>query len=62
MALIDEPPGWRELQEKAQNERNPQKLMLLIDQINQLLTEWEKNQEVQPSSNSIANPSCFLRT
>ena len=40
--LGDEPQGWRRLQEEAQRERDPQKLALLIDQLNQLLDEQEK--------------------
>lgn len=41
-ALPEEPEGWRELQEKAQRERDPKKLAALIDKMNELLTEWEK--------------------
>jgi hypothetical protein len=37
--LFEEPAGWRELQEKAQNAR---KLIRIIDQLNALLTEHEK--------------------
>ena len=40
--LGDEPQGWRRLQEEAQRERDPQKLALLIDPLNQLLNEQEK--------------------
>lgn len=37
-----EPKGWRKLCEKAQRERNPQKLDAILKQVNQLLTEHEK--------------------
>jgi hypothetical protein len=36
------PEGWRELWEQAQNERDTSKLLQIIDEMNQLLTEWEK--------------------
>jgi hypothetical protein len=39
---FDEPAGWRELQEKAQNARDTRKLVRIIDQLNALLTEHEK--------------------
>ena len=39
---FEEPAGWRELQEKAQNERDTKKLIKIIDQMNALLTEHEK--------------------
>ena len=38
----NEPEGWRSLWERAQQEKDPQKLAELIDQLNQLLTEHEK--------------------
>ena len=38
----DEPKGWRQLQEKAQREKDPKKLAEIIEQLNQLLTEHEK--------------------
>ncbi len=37
-----EPEGWRSLQERARNERDPRKLEAIIAEMNQLLTEWEK--------------------
>ena len=37
-----EPEGWRELQERARNERDPRKLEAIIAEMNQLLTECEK--------------------
>lgn len=40
--VLDEPLGWRCLWERAQRERDPEKLAALIDQLNQLLTEHEK--------------------
>lgn len=37
-----EPEGWRELWEKAQRERDPQRLDTLIKRMNQMLSEHEK--------------------
>jgi hypothetical protein len=39
---LEEPPGWRELQERARRERDPEKLAAIIDEMNRLLTMWEK--------------------
>ena len=39
---FEEPAGWRELQEKAQNARDTKKLIRIIDQLNALLTEHER--------------------
>jgi hypothetical protein len=36
------PPGWAELQSKARHEKDPKKLARLIDEMNQLLSEYEK--------------------
>ena len=38
----EEPEGWRELQERARNERDPGKLEALIAEMNRLLSECEK--------------------
>jgi hypothetical protein len=40
--LPDEPEGRRKLWLKVQRERDPKKLVALIDQLNQLLSEEEK--------------------
>jgi hypothetical protein len=37
-----EPEGWRELQERARNERDPRKLEAIIAEMNRLLSECEK--------------------
>lgn len=37
-----EPEGWRKLWEKAQRERNPQKLDAIIKHVNRLLTAHER--------------------
>lgn len=39
---VDEPEGWRILWERAQREKDPEKLAKLIDEMNQLLSEHEK--------------------
>jgi hypothetical protein len=38
----EEPEGWRELQERARNERDPRKLEAIIAEMNRLLGECEK--------------------
>jgi hypothetical protein len=40
--IAEEPEGWRELQARAKNERNPKKLEAIIAEMNQLLTECER--------------------
>jgi len=37
-----EPEGWRQLQELARIEKDPKKLAAIIDKMNDLLTECEK--------------------
>jgi hypothetical protein len=40
--LPDEPKGWRILQAKAQQEKDPAKLASIIDQMNRLLDQHER--------------------
>ena len=40
--IFSEPEGWDELQERAQNERDPRKLEAIIAEMNALLSECEK--------------------
>jgi hypothetical protein len=40
--LYQEPNEWSVLQQKAQQHRNPRKLIKIIDQLNALLTAHEK--------------------
>jgi hypothetical protein len=40
--LDREPPGWRELQQKAQQQDDPAKLIEIIEQLNRLLAQHEK--------------------
>jgi len=40
--MEDEPKGWRVLQKRAHLEKDPKKLAELIDEMNQLLAEYEK--------------------
>ena len=39
-----EPPGWRELCAELRSEKDPSKVPALLDQINRLLTAFEKGQ------------------
>jgi hypothetical protein len=40
--LLDEPQGWRSLQHLAQRETDPQKLTLIIEEMNRLLDRHDK--------------------
>ena len=50
--MLEEPKGWRQLQQRAQREKDPKKLAQIIDQMNQLLTEHENAaaKEERPAS------------
>ena len=39
---LNPPPGWLALQEKARRTKDPQELAAVIEEMNQLLTEYEK--------------------
>jgi hypothetical protein len=39
---LDTPPGWNALQERAKRVKDPQELVGLIEEMNQLLSEYEK--------------------
>jgi hypothetical protein len=47
--LSDEPKGWRCLQEMAQRERDPQRLAVILDQLNHLLDEHERTAATRDS-------------
>jgi len=40
--LPDPPPGWAALQEAARRAKDPAELARIIDQMNKLLTDYEK--------------------
>jgi hypothetical protein len=44
--LPDEPQGWRELRAIMQQERDPERLAVLVSEINSLLAEHEKQTSV----------------
>jgi hypothetical protein len=48
VAQPDEPHGWRQLHAMAQQEKDPQRLALIIDQMNSLL---EQHQEIFENEN-----------
>jgi hypothetical protein len=58
-----EPDGWRELQQRAQSERDPRKLEAIIAEMNRLLSECEKKaaagEQPYPTSRrgSVRTPS-----
>jgi hypothetical protein len=39
---MEEPPGWRILQDRARRETDPKKLARIIDEMNELLTQCER--------------------
>ncbi len=39
---LDTPPGWTALQERAKQVKDPQELVDLIEEMNQLLSEYER--------------------
>jgi hypothetical protein len=57
LALLDEPQGWRQLHAMAQQERDPQRLAFLIDQMNSLLEQHAKMAENEnPSTSACKDP------
>jgi hypothetical protein len=40
--LDDPPPGWTALQERAKQAKNARELAAIIDEMNRLLSEYEK--------------------
>ena len=48
--LSREPEGWRELQERARNEKDPRKLEVIIAEMNRLLSEYEKKAAARDSA------------
>jgi hypothetical protein len=58
--LRDEPKGWKRLQGEAQRERDPQKLALIIDQLNRLLDQHERlaaKRDARESGNAAGGSS-----
>jgi len=57
-----EPKGWRELWKRAQAEKDTKKLLEIIDEMNRLLTEWEKKgRSGEGSTGSDSTRSSFRR-
>jgi len=46
--LPEPPPGWTSLQERARRTKDPEELAHIIDEMNQLLAEYEKSSEELP--------------
>jgi hypothetical protein len=59
---IDEPKGWRHLQEMAQQEQDPQVLAAIIDKMNRLLDQhdWSASPEGQPLNHYGSSPNCAV--
>jgi hypothetical protein len=60
--LPGEPEGWRELQERAQREREPRKLEAIIEEMNRLLTECEKRAVVGEGPHPTARRRVLKQT
>jgi hypothetical protein len=45
---LNEPKGWRHLQEMAQREQDPQVLAAIIDKMNRLLDQHNWNAALEP--------------
>jgi hypothetical protein len=62
LALLDEPHGWRQLHAMAQQERDPQRLSLLIEQMNSLLDQHERMAtDENPSTSVSLDPENLLK-
>jgi hypothetical protein len=46
---MEEPPGWRILQDRARKETDPKKLASIIDEMNELLKQWEETAGSDPT-------------
>jgi hypothetical protein len=51
--LYQQPNEWSALQQKAQQHRNPRKLIKIIDQLNALLTAHEKRVAADDRAESL---------
>ena len=62
MERMDEPEGWRRLQEMAQREQDPQVLAAIIDKMNRLLDQhdWSASLERQAHSHYGSAPNCAV--
>jgi hypothetical protein len=52
----DEPEGWSQLQAMAQRERNPKRLIEIIDQMNRVLDEHESRAKRRDARESSGGP------
>jgi hypothetical protein len=52
----DEPPGWRELCAKLRTAKEADEFQAILDQINRLLTDYEKSHPEGASETSPAKP------
>jgi hypothetical protein len=53
-ASLPEPPGYTELCAQLQGEPNPEKFRILVNEINDLLRAFERNNGYQASSKSVS--------
>jgi hypothetical protein len=56
---IDEPEGWRHLQEMAQGEQDPLALAAIIDKMNRLLDQHDWSAAKRPGSHG-KRPDCAV--
>ncbi|MFY9790182.1 MAG: hypothetical protein WAJ99_03315 [Candidatus Sulfotelmatobacter sp.] len=59
---LNEPKGWRHLQEMAQREQDPQVLAAIIDKMNRLLDQhnWSGMPEPQLPSQHLSTPDSAI--
>jgi hypothetical protein len=50
MTIPDPPPGWSALQAKARRAKDPSELASLIDDMNRLLSQYEKSGEIDENA------------
>jgi hypothetical protein len=56
VAFMDEPEGWRELQEKALDETDPKRLIEIMDQLVSMLAAHEKRVASNSATSDLRQP------
>jgi hypothetical protein len=59
--LDREPTGWRELQQKAQQQEDTAKLIEIIEQLNHLLAQHEKQMALETQNRELLSLAESLR-
>jgi hypothetical protein len=56
---MEEPEGWSELQQKAFDETDPQRLVEIIDKLISMLTLYEKKTASESATSNSGQPERF---